>query len=197
MIEPYADVRAFFHERVVRSLKDRRLQTTTETEQYLVELLASFAGPAVADDLEQPLVLLLCRASEASGPERLAAFRRLGDVALFVCGFLAETLERRGVTQRYVTALGGHAYWTSRLIAKGSASQRAAEHEVVFAELADKFQRLALVLDDVREQTTLRTDGHLLRLYERWLHSRSPRLAARLHALGVFPTGGSAKPTLN
>jgi len=57
----------------------------------------------------------------------------------------------------------------------------------VFAELAGRFHELALVIDEVRERTSMATDGAIVRLYERWLQSGSPSLERRLHRRGLQP----------
>jgi hypothetical protein len=57
----------------------------------------------------------------------------------------------------------------------------------VFAELAGKFQRLVDALNDVSEMSWRNTDRDVLRLYEVWLKTGSPRAHALLRELGVSP----------
>jgi hypothetical protein len=58
----------------------------------------------------------------------------------------------------------------------------------VFLELAQKFQRLVDVLNDVAEMAHTHTDRDILRLYEIWLKTGSPRAFAILQRLGVRPS---------
>jgi len=110
--------------------------------------------------------------------------RSLGDAALFVSGFLADSFTARGVTQTYVIAIGTRAYgevsraWASHVPDSGPDTE-------VFIELADRFAAFSRVLDEVREQTAMCTDGELVRIYERWCMTRSPELSRRLHRRGV------------
>jgi len=58
-------------------------------------------------------------------------------------------------------------------------------------ELAGRFEDFSRVLDEVREQTAMCTDGELVRIYERWCTTRSPELFRRLNRRGV----GAVAPT--
>jgi len=156
-----------------------------ETTFYLVELLAS-AGLSRRESLcGRPLVLILADATQAEGGERLRLFRTLGDEALYVGGFFADHLERRGVTEAYVSRLGTQAYETASQLAARNASEAARIH--VYRELAALFAPITHVLDDVRESTALRTPQDIVRLYDKWRRTGSPRIAARLSAEGVYP----------
>jgi len=60
----------------------------------------------------------------------------------------------------------------------------------VYRELAALFAPITRVLDDVRESTALRTPQDIVRLYDKWRRTGSPRIAARLSAEGVYPGRG-------
>jgi hypothetical protein len=182
-VEACADIRAFFREQVVEATRSLEVTMEQSTERYLVELLAGFAVSDKVQDLSEPFVELLQRALAATEPERTYRFRNLGDSALYVSGFLPDSHEGRGVTQPYVVSIGARAYGeVSR-----ATRRHGSTHRFLFEELADLFESFARVLDEVREQTALCTDGALLRLYERWCASRSPRLLKRLSRRGVAP----------
>jgi len=119
--------------------------------------------------------------------------RSLGDAALFVSGFLADSFTARGVTQTYVIAIGTRAYGeVSR--ARASAVPDSGPDSGVFVELADRFAAFSRVLDEVREQTAMCTDGELVRIYERWSLTRSPELSRRLHRHGVGVLSPKKRP---
>ncbi|HKU41323.1 MAG TPA: hypothetical protein VJR89_24335 [Polyangiales bacterium] len=134
-----------------------------------------------------PFVELLERALAVSGAERLYRMRNLGDAALFVSGFLSDSCDRRGVTQPYVYAIGARAYGEVGRAGRTAPPSDRPDQSQVFVELADRFGAFARVLDEVREQTAMCTDGELLRIYERWTATRSPQLFQRLHRRGVGP----------
>ncbi|MDH5671620.1 MAG: hypothetical protein OEZ06_05685 [Myxococcales bacterium] len=176
-IDASANIRDFFQAQLSEALSAQGVQTADATRDYLVELMAGFAnGPLVAR-LGFPLVTLLERALAVAGREREARLRELGDTSLFLYGFLPDSFERRGLTAEYVETMGGRAYRAVVRVRGGG----------VFAELASRFREMGGVLDEVRERTSLRTDGELLRLYQRWLESGSDSLARRLARRGVHP----------
>jgi hypothetical protein len=188
-VEACGDVRAFFREHITEALRSLEVRTADATEHYLANLLA---GYAVADRIHEmctPFVELLAQAASVSGVERVNRMRSLGDSALFVSGFLPDSFDRRGITQPYVTAIGSRAYGEVGRVRPTIASDGAPDSEV-FVELAERFDAFARVLDEVREQTAMCTDGELVRLYERWCTTRSPQLFRRLHRRGV----GAVKP---
>jgi hypothetical protein len=131
-----------------------------------------------------PFVELLAKAAAVSGPERVNRMRSLGDSALFVSGFLPDSFDRRGVTQPYVIAIGARAYGEVGRVRPTIASDGGPDSEVFF-ELAGRFEAFARVLDEVRDQTAMCTDGEIVRLYERWCTTRSPQLFRRLSRRGV------------
>ena len=194
MVEACVDVRAFFRERVVEALRSLEVTTEQHTEHYLVELLAGFAVSEKVQDVSTPFVELLAQALEVTGPERTYRLRNLGDAALYVSGFLPDSHEKRGITPTYVAAIGARAYGE---VSRAARWQRAA-HRFVFEELADRFEAFSRVLDEVREQTAMCTDGDVLRLYQRWCATRSPQLLRRLSRRGVAPRGrGPLGPQTN
>jgi hypothetical protein len=187
-IETFVDLRSWFHERLTGCMASRGLAARDETTLYLVELLSS-AGLGAAGSRDslcgRPLAMILAEAAEADGIERLRLFRTLGDEALYVSGFFGDHLERRGVSASYVSRLGTQAYEVA-----GELAERTPQELVrasVYRELAELFAPLTGVLDDVRESTAMRTPQDIVRLYDKWRRTGSPRIAARLTAEGVYP----------
>lgn len=184
MIELSADLEMFFKERLTSCLEEHSVRLQTETEFYLVDLMVRYAKAGTREALQQTFVERMLSASEARGKAQLAQFRALGDAALYVSGFFADSLKRRGVKRSYVVTVGHRAYNTAGSLAPRS--RRAA----TYLELADAFGALADALDDLRESTTLRTPQDIVRLYDRWRETHNPKLAARLKEEGVFPVAG-------
>ncbi|MGH9578267.1 MAG: hypothetical protein ACRD3R_12585, partial [Terriglobales bacterium] len=146
------DVREFFRGALQSALKHQHLNVRDHTEHYVVNLLAMFArtdalfqpGTETRAQLK-PLALLLAEAVEAPDDRhRFRILQRLGDVALFVAGFLAGSFSRRPVDVDYHIAMGGRAYGTL-----AQAPYRGAQRVLgcVFAELEHKFQPLVDALN--------------------------------------------------
>ena len=183
-IETSGDVRGWFRERLVSALDRHRMETSEPTRLYLVELLASFAGPDARGRIDRPLALQLADAVEADGVDRLRIYRELGDTALYTLGFFEDHVERRGISRSYVVTMGNRGYSSAETLARVSPAELA--RQPVYRELAHRFEGFVEVLDEVRESTQLRTPQDIVKLYERYKRTRSPKLAARLREEGVF-----------
>jgi hypothetical protein len=193
--DPTIDVRnlrEFFRDSVHAALERQRVEVEDHTEHYVVNLLTMFArSEALFDGASgrprlKPLALMLAEASEAPTHEdRLRTLQRLGDVSLFMAGFFAQSFARRLVDIDYHIAMGGRAYGTLADSCRTSARGRALG--TVFTELAQKFQRLVDALNDVSEMAYHHDHRDVLRQYEIWLRTGSPRAHGILRSLGVEP----------
>src|SRR5512138_3564148 len=186
------NLREFFHDSVQTALKQQRVSVDDHTEHYVVNILTMFARSEELYDRTpegirlKPLAHMLADASEApTTHQRDEALRRLGDVSLFVAGFFAQSFARKLIDIDYHIAMGGRAYGTLADNLRGSI--RGQVFSAVFLELAQKFQRLVDVLNDVAEMAYTHTDKDILRLYEIWMKTGSPRAFAILQRLGVAP----------
>lgn len=186
------NLREFFHDSMQQALRKQRVDVDDHTEHYVVNILTMFARSeelydSTPDGMRlKPLAHMLADASEAASPQqRDEALRRLGDVSLFVAGFFAQSFARKLIDIDYHIAMGGRAYGTLADNLRGSIRGQA--FAAVFLELAQKFQRLVDVLNEVAEMAHTHTDQDILRLYEIWLKTGSPRAYAILQRLGVAP----------
>ena len=196
------NLREFFRDSVHAALERQNVGIEDHTEHYVVNLLTMFArsealfeatpeGPRL-----RPLALMLAEAGDAATREqRLRALQRLGDVSLFVAGFFAQSFARRLVDVDYHVAMGGRAYGTLADTCGSGARGRALG--AVFSELAQKFQRVVDALNDVSEMAHRHDQRDVLRQYEIWLKTGSPRAHGILRSLGVEPTLVPSGRTLN
>ena len=186
----------FFRDQLIAALSHQKLATSAFTECYLVHLLAGFArgerlpGREPGFD-ELPLAILYARALQASRFERAVLLRATADTALFVSGFFAASLPGGSGDVRYYASLGGRAY--TRLGQEHRPEDPAGSS--VFDELAARFLRFVDVLAEIAEKTRLSTADSVVRLYERWAATGSPRAAALLAEQGITPVAlsGSAR----
>jgi hypothetical protein len=186
------NLREFFRDSVHEALARQQVGVDDHTEHYVVNLLTMFSRSEALFDATpegprlRPLALMLAEAAgAATGEQRSRTLQRLGDVSLFVAGFLSHGFARRLVDVDYHVAMGGRAYGTLADTCGTGARGRALAG--VFAELAAKFQRLVDALNDVSEMSWRNSDRDTLRLYEIWLKTGSPRAYALLREKGVSP----------
>jgi hypothetical protein len=178
----------FFRAQLERAMQHQKVSTSAFTECYLANLLAAcvrgdaLPAPEPGFD-EMPLALLYVRALESSRFERARLLRALGDSALFVSGFFADSLQGKLVDLGYYRKLGGQAY------ARLSRQDGWMEYEPrVFGELAQRFGEFADVLSEVSESSRLASGCRsVVQLYERWLQTGSKRAAALLADRGITP----------
>jgi hypothetical protein len=171
----------YFRELVESAIEHQHVTIRELTSFYVVNLLAGFThlgGWPAADD--EPLGVRLARALQTAGAEQRDGLRKVGDRSLFISGFFSDSLNRRLVDVDYYIQLGECAY--------GSLARRGdpALGEV-YDELAAKFTAMVDVLTEVSERTALTSDADLLRLYERWVRTRSRRSGELLASRGIVP----------
>lgn len=186
-----ADVREFFREALATALEQQQLRVRDHTEHYIVNVLAMFARtealfePGPGGARLKPLATLLAEALETRDDERrFRTLQRLGDVALFVAGFLANGFPRRLVDVDYHIAMGGRAYGALAQSARRGPRRVLA---AVFAELEDKFQPLVDALNEISDGAVSCSQRDVLRLYELWHRTGSRRAHRLLMRLGIQP----------
>ena len=190
-LQTVADVREFFRDALQHALGHQHLHVRDHTEHYIVNLLAMFSHtgalfePGSERTQLKPLALLLAEAADAPDHrQRFRTLQRLGDVALFVAGFLAGGLARRPVDVDYHIAMGGRASGTLAQAPLHGAQRVLGQ---VFAELEDKFQPLVDALNEIGEGAARHSPCDVLRLYELWHTTGSQRAHRLLLKLGIRP----------
>lgn len=174
----------FFKELVEGAITRQRVNAAEPTSYYVVTLLARFMRTSAGDD--EPMSRRLAMALESGGVQQKLSLREIGDLSLFVSGFFSDSFRRKLVDVDYYIAIGGYAYATLSRIEADTLSP-------VFGELAEKFVDFVDVLSEVSERTSCTSNTDLLRLYERWLRTGSPRSRRFLIELGVVPGTGSTR----
>ena len=110
---PVPSLQEFFRDSVDAAMVSNKVAVEDHTAHYVVSLLTLFArSEALHEQADggpglKPLALMLADAAEAGTCDsRNAALQRLGDVALFVAGFMAEGLDRKAVGVGYYVRMG-------------------------------------------------------------------------------------------
>jgi hypothetical protein len=187
-----SSLREFFRDAFHAATERQKLEIEEQSEQYVVNLLTMFSR---ADALYEktpeglrirPLAHMLAESLDApTAAARQRALQRLGDVSLFIAGFFARSFARKLIDIDYHIAMGGNAYGSLADTMQRSGSSRAIG--AIYAELAQKFQRLVDALNEVSEMSYVHSDADILRLYEIWMKTGSARAHELLNRLGVRP----------
>jgi hypothetical protein len=178
----------FFQAEVDLAFKAEGLPAGGPAEPYLVRLLATYAAQPIE---ERPLGLRYFEAHLASPRERRSCLREIGDTSLFLSGFWGDSLGNRLVDVDYYIDLGGTAYAElarDRARIRDDLGPHGPSHGAeVFAELATHFGRFVGVLMTISHRTThARSNRDVVRLYERWMRTKSGWAARRLAEEGVL-----------
>lgn len=182
----------FFRDSIDAAMATNKVVMDDHTTHYVVNLLALFARSealyeATPDGYQlRPLALMFADAVDApTESERNNTLQRLGDVSLFISGFFADGLQRAAVDVDYYVHMGGGAYRSLSACMRGTPRGRA--FGSVFSELADKFQDMVDVINEMRDSARADNDADVLRLYELWVKTGSLRAGRLLRELGVQP----------
>jgi hypothetical protein len=188
-------VHEYFKGLLTEARANQGVQVADVTEYYLVNLLAGFletdrlyVREADGGLRDEPLALILQKALEGEGRERMAALRRLGDTSLYVSGFFSDHVDTKVVDAGYYAAMGHHAYATLARLLDGKGTLGG-----LYDELASKFTDLVDVLNEMSERVALSSSQGLVRLYERFLRTKSNRIARMLAAQGMVPALAAVK----
>jgi hypothetical protein len=187
-----SSLREFFRDSFHAASARQHLDIDEQAEAYVVNLLTMFSR---ADALYErtpeglrikPLAHMLAEALDAPNAMlRQRSLRRLGDVSLFVAGFFARSFARKLIDIDYHIAMGGNAYSSLADTMQRSMSGRCVA--AIYAQLAEKFQRLVDALNEISEMSYCHSDADILRLYEIWMKTGSRRAHGLLTQLGVRP----------
>jgi hypothetical protein len=188
----------FFEEAVADAMRSRGVTASDGAKSYVVGLLSDLAKPgsAIERTLERPLTLLLDEALHTPQlGERFDKLRALGDGVLYSSGFFADHFEARGVDSGYIIGIGKTAYDSASSLITSRSSRDVTQTTAaldIFKELSASFARFVEVIGEVANATIARgvaTSKGLIKLYERWLKTRSDKLGEALASHGFVTNG--------
>lgn len=188
----------YFRDAVETAIKARQVEASGSTTTYLITLLEDQAKPQESATADKPYTLLLDEALDIPDlGDRFERLRLVGDDVLYRLGFFGDHFEARGVDPEYLIRIGSRAYGAAGSLITGKSTRdldAAAEGIDVFGELAKKFGSFVGVLNEVADLTVAAgasTSRAVVKLYERWLRTRSESLADALSSHGfVAPRTG-------
>ncbi|MFQ5666279.1 MAG: hypothetical protein ACE5I7_07580 [Candidatus Binatia bacterium] len=172
----------FFRDLLQGAMHTQAVRSSEDMEFYLVKLLEAFARTEKGW-FDRPLALDYLEAFHSPLTRRYGKLKRVGDTALFVSGVFMESLHRKLVSTDYYVQLGSTAYAHLAALPSDVGVVRGA----LFAELAERFSDFVRVLAEISFERLFRGDAHTLRVYTRWMYTRSQRDARWLLRHGIIP----------
>ncbi len=197
-VVPVHDLKDYFRTSVDGVISKQGVEVDPHATHYVVNLLTLYSrsDELYQDDGEtygiRPLALMLADAAVAkNATERSYSLQRIGDVALFIAGFFADSLISKPVDIDYYIHMGENAYGSLSEEVRGTF--RGNTFADTYKELAINFQILVDVLNEVRDAARQERDVDLLRTYEIWLKTGSKRAKGLLRQHGVVPISDGRK----
>lgn len=172
----------FFRDLLQTAMRTQEVRSSEHTEFYLVKLLEAFAR-AERGWFDRPLALDYLESFHSPREHRYGKLKRVADTALFVSGVFMESMHRSLVSSDYYMQLGQTAYAHLSTLS----DDVGAVPGDLFAELAERFPDFVRVLAEISFERLFRGDEHTLRVYTRWMYTRSERDARWLVRHGIIP----------
>ena len=198
-VQPVHNLTEFFRESIDSVMHRNGVDVDPHAAHYVVNLLTLFSrSEEFYEEYGEtygirPLASMLADAASAgSQDERSHSLQRIGDVALFVSGFFADSLADRAVDIDYYMVMGENAYGSLSDEIRGTIRGEAFAH--IYRELSHKFPVIVDVLHEVRDGCRSSSDVDLLRTYEVWQKTGSRHAARLLKENGVVPIGDRSSP---
>lgn len=189
------NLRDYFRVSIDTAIDNQGVDVDPHAAHYVVNLLTIFSrSEELYEDHGEtyglkPLALMMADAADAdTAQQRNFSLQRIGDVALFISGFFADSLAHKLVDLDYYIHMGGTAYGSLSDTIRGTT--RGSALCDVYRELACKFQIVVDVLNEVRDGASHANDTNVLRMYEIWLKTGSKRAESLLRQNGIVPMPG-------
>lgn len=158
-----------------------KTNVSDDMKSYVVSLLTRYIRSEelfVEKDGKQEFPTLVFLYQEAINTSSSAKYQKLGDTALYISGFMPDSLNRKLVDVDYFAQMGSMAYEQVSVI----------NQAMLFRKMAKSFSQLMDMLSEVSDFEP-KDEKDLLRLYELYILTKSPRLKAKLIAKGINPLG--------
>ena len=190
-----AGLMEYFKAAVEKATDSLHVRISNQTEFYVVDLLFRYAhSEALANrymNTETGTFAELFLKSQAQRGDRQALILKyIGDTTLFLTGFFSDSFQRSLVDIDYFASLGRASYHNLLDLLAARVIQWRLED--VFDELSEKFVQVMDVLGEVAASDSPQQAEDLLRIYERWIRTRSKRDEGLLRKKGIIPHAASS-----
>ena len=178
----------YFSQHVKDSLKNQHITITKTSEHYLVHLLVDYTFTRNTFNLprndNRPLAIIYHQAQQETANNKIKILKELGDFSLFITGFFPDSLNRKVTDLDYYIFLGKSSYENLSTIFN---KNHKPSFTLLFDELAEKFVSITDILAEISSKSSTQWNDGILRLYERWLKTRSKRDERLLCSKGILP----------
>jgi hypothetical protein len=186
----------YFREMVNSAVENLHVHADEEVIFYIVNLLSEFLKiDNLYTDLdpnadEEPLTLLLEKALNSDQNEQIQRFKHLGDFSLFISGFFYDSLYKKLASLDFYKIIGCTSYNQLASIMKTKAQSKVFWE--LYHQLGENFSVFVDILSEVSDKSFSHTNKDVLKVYQRWLKTKSLRDEKILRKEGIFPNASAA-----
>jgi len=177
---------------VSKAMKGQGIKASPMAEFYLSNLLTGFIDARRISG--KTFSERFLKALGAEGGLKKILLKELADSSLFISGFFHESLKRKIVDVDYYMDMGIISYNMLSEFFSGNGRDYNTTLSSLYREMSEKFLKFADILDEISEESSIKTALDLLRLYERWLKTKSKRTETLLRELGIEPVSVPVRP---
>jgi hypothetical protein len=170
----------YFTELVESALEKRAVKTQPSIKSYLINLLEFYVPVTNFDDQSKTLAETYLSATQLEYHEKVEKLQRLADRSLYVSGFFGDSLNRKIIDVDYYMEIGESAY------AALAVTVREDLKATIFKTFSRRFSDFVDVLTVVSQQSFIKGDESVLRLYEKYLKTGSELAKEKLIEVGVL-----------
>lgn len=185
----------YFQDIVAEAITQRNIVLFPLAQTYLVNLLKNYIHTEMLFDIKnesgkntrETLAEMFLRAQNSPPVLRIELLKKLADVSLYVSGFFGDSFQRKVIDIDYYINMGETAYASLASESKEDISKK------VFSEYSKRFLDFVDLLDHISQKSQLTNDENLLRVYEKYLKTGSPRAKEILEEKGILNASVSKK----
>lgn len=187
----HGNTELFFSELIDSAVSNQSLSIQEETRVYLLNLLSNNAkSPNIIKQSKarsydnKPLSLLYLEALNERITTKRVMLKFIGDYALYISGYFADSFNGKIIDQGNYIVLGSNAFGNLSRIAISSGSSD------LYLDIFERFSELVDILTEVSFDTMISSSEDLIKLYDRWLRTKSKILERKLIEKGIITNQG-------
>lgn len=184
----FIDPHMFFYDAVKRAQTKQSIQLSENVEYYLVQLLMNFIRADEQNALTDCLIIMVKKALEGVLNEKIVLYKKIGDIALYICGFHQDYFTNKSYDIKYYISMGSAAYknLSNLMIGKTTYQNTMAQ---IYEDMSVHFLEAIDILLQVSENIyQTKNQRSILNLYDAWINTESKKLYQDLLERGIIPT---------
>lgn len=188
------DSSAFFSEAVDQAWGERNMAPSPHLKVYIIDLLKYFLK---SDNLwsdkgsdgrrtREMLAVSLLKAQTMPPKIKIKTLKSLGDHSLYMSGLFPDFFQRKIIDVDYYVDMGKTAFSNlSDIVGEDTFSH-------LYSDISKAFEQLVDLLGTISQKVSLSSEENLLRLFDLYEKTNSPRVGEVIASKGFFPEVSAA-----